>query len=1093
MINIFDLSAGMPASKMLTEKAHRDAGTPIHRRKQDINKSATPSTANIDGKQINSDTKQKSSTKKSGGTPVKMLIAQEMSKETESKRKSPSVVARLMGLDDNLTAQPYLVSSQRNLLEVLPPTSSVVCRNYHQQDAFFNTAFPYEICQHNHQNMEQTDTNEVWKKQSRSGRGRYDENHNELRMALVREKFIEAKRLATDEKLLQSKEFQDVLEVLSSNRDLFLKFLEEPYSLFTKQPNNLHSIPPLPQTKRITVLKPSKNVETKFEKLVKKQEFPEIDESGCGTTNCHFNSNFNQLETGSFSQPTRIVVLKPSTGKTTKVLAPNISSEHLVHSKFYGDSMDNGAFRLGFNSSERAQQMQKSLTGHRRDESLLSSILSNGYGGDGSSFNHSEIDYNEEPGGGFSDSEIEVVTPTSRRSWDRIGSPYSVSSFSRISYSPESSVTREAKKRISERCALMASNGISQQQLHLPRSSSTLGEMLAIPEAKREECVNRYTASSSRSCGGEDEMRSSAFCLSVSRTTNSGEVSPGNLSRSKSVPVSSSAYKDIGLKVEGSDPQISKSTQAEVSKSKHGKLSFAGKVSSLFFSRSKKSSRERPVSSALVGSRNSDKVVVRTDEMHKSVRNCLAMDYQLNGEKCVGEDSAMSVMNVPKKATPSLEQPSTGSKSTEQDKLIPHQNSINHLDQPSPTSVLDAPFEDDLNESLCHPSEANAEQKALSRALPIESVARTLSWDDTNQEMLSPKPSNLYRVLSKAEDCEQEYFLFVQKLLSYAGLEKSDMIFTGWHSLDSPLDPMLLDKILDLKEEEFQCIEKRSNLRLLFDCVNSTLLELSCSTLMSIYPWNRVSCGTRVVAHASSSLAENVWGLARDWFCGKRKLVFAEIENSIVVDGALREEVGGNKWSELIMTEFEEITKEISGEVSSPESGGELPRHRNQAKLLLPFATCWRRRGAVPHYRRQRRSIISYSHHPLHFAAAALLVSLPHPPDLSANIFNPRFPNSAVGHHPLHDYTVPSRRRPLEQCIHLHSAIDASSVHLLRFFLNLKSQVQMVNALSVEVADGTIEVVDPRPPLSAGAAVIVEAAMVVVHHPTHAPTSHVTP
>ncbi|KAF5959438.1 hypothetical protein HYC85_000647 [Camellia sinensis] len=52
-------------------------------------------------------------------------------------------------------------------------------------------------------------------------------------MALVRQKFIEAKRLATDEKLRQSKQFQDVLEVLSSNKDLFVKFLQEPNSLFS--------------------------------------------------------------------------------------------------------------------------------------------------------------------------------------------------------------------------------------------------------------------------------------------------------------------------------------------------------------------------------------------------------------------------------------------------------------------------------------------------------------------------------------------------------------------------------------------------------------------------------------------------------------------------------------------------------------------------------------------------------------------------------------------------------------------------------------------------------------------------------------------
>ena len=50
----------------------------------------------------------------------------------------------------------------------------------------------------------------------------------EKKMALVRQKFMEAKRLSTDERLRQSKEFQDALEVLSSNKDLLLKILQEP-------------------------------------------------------------------------------------------------------------------------------------------------------------------------------------------------------------------------------------------------------------------------------------------------------------------------------------------------------------------------------------------------------------------------------------------------------------------------------------------------------------------------------------------------------------------------------------------------------------------------------------------------------------------------------------------------------------------------------------------------------------------------------------------------------------------------------------------------------------------------------------------------
>lgn len=206
-------------------------------------------------------------------------------------------------------------------------------------------------------------------------------------------------------------------------------------------------------------------------------------------------------------------------------------------------------------------------------------------------------------------------------------------------------------------------------------------------------------------------------------------------------------------------------------------------------------------------------------------------------------------------------------------------------------------------------------QSVISRASPIESVARTLSWDDTHLEMRLPEPSSFKVALSKADGADQDHFVFVQKLLSYAGLEKSDMMFTGWHSPDSPLDPVLLDKLLGLKEDESKCMDKGPTLRLLFDCVNLALLEVSWSTLMSVYPWNRASCGAQINACASSALSEEVWGLVRDWSSGNRTVVFTENDiGSLVVDRVLRTEAGGNRWVELNRI-VEEIAKEITGDV----------------------------------------------------------------------------------------------------------------------------------------------------------------------------------
>ncbi|XP_008809662.1 uncharacterized protein LOC103721293 isoform X2 [Phoenix dactylifera] len=947
MINIFDLSStGMAGTKLLTDKAHRD-GSPVHRNQPDVKKALHPAGLYVDGKQIASDLRKSSSIKKSGGTLVKMLIAQEMSKQTELNRKPPSVVARLMGLDDDLPAtKPVLVANKRNTQEGYSRTTLTGPFQGHkqQEDVYFNKPMP---CENAHEKMEYRDVFEVWQQPSRTNRikdqplqkGRYNKDQNEKRMALVRQKFMEAKRLATDERLLQSKEFQDALEVLSSNKDLFIKFLEEPNSLFSKQIRELYMVPPAPQTQCITVLKPSKTVETQGEKLVKKQQYPRVDEGGWETNKPYWSKRFTNSEAESMSQPTRIVVLKPSPGKPhdmkTKVNSRIMSPEPPQQSDVYESLEDNEAIDPREVAKGTTQQMRESLSCHRRDDSLLSSLYSNGYGGDESSFCKSENDYMGDEDG--SNSDLEIVTPTSQHSWDyvnRFGSPFSVSSFGRASCSPESSVIREAKKRLSERLALVASNGTGQEQMQMPRSSSTLGEMLAIPGVKKEEGgVGGLTSSSSKLFGGDDELRAPAACSSIGRTNiGDGQCPPLTLSRSKSVPVLSSVLENIGLSFEASNSEINKPIATkEVAKSKNEKSSFRGKVSSFFFPKR----REKPIPSPLVGSDDRchsgsvETIVDKNDDLSKSVHNSLLMESPpVNLEE---ESACTAPPTLPSdgsrqgyfscQATLSLEEPRTsGNLSQNQEKFRSSKNSGTNCDQPSPTSVLDAPFEDDANDNVVQSSEsANAgQQQALSRSSPFESVARSLAWDDTRQETLTTDPSKLNRALSKADNEEQERFMLVQKLLSSAGLnsEKSDMVFASWHSVDSPLDPILLDKFLDRKEEEAKSRERRSNQRLLFDCVNAALLEIGRTTLLSAYPWKGAYHHAQKNTSPGTPFAVEVWGLLRNWFSGEGKHVTCEADNSnLLMDRVLRREVEGRGWAESLRSEIDEISIEIGGEV----------------------------------------------------------------------------------------------------------------------------------------------------------------------------------
>ncbi|XP_076898379.1 uncharacterized protein LOC143551923 [Bidens hawaiensis] len=567
MVNLFDLNTSLGTNRLLTDKPHYE-GLPLSRSQSDVSRSRVIDDQMHD-KMMVSELRKSPSNRRPNGTPIKMLIAQEMSKEEVPKQSPPSLVAKLMGLDD--------LPHQHQLGSASSRSNTRTSRSRSHSGSL-------DFMQKEHEVNRYKDVFEIWQQQqsckayddSSSQKGRkYKESKNDKNMALVREKFVEAKRLSTDGKLRQSKQFQDALEVLSSNKDLFLKLLQEPNSLLS-QHQNLHFVPPPPDSKCITVLKPSKLLDTH--------------NLSSGKNNGKFNGNLNKP-----NQPTRIVVLKPSTGK------PSVKESN--EDGFYGDLEDNEAREstCGMPESPIGQ------SGHRRDETLLSSVFSNGYIGDESSFSKSEVYY---AAGNLSDSE--VMSPTSRQSWDyvnRFGSPYSSSSFSHASYSPESSVCREAKKRLSERWAMMSLNGNVQEPRHVRRSSSTLGEMLALSDLKK-------------SVESEENCQNSEI-----------ESGPKNLVRSKSLPVSSTEF----LKVNKDDDT------KELTKEKSVKSSlFKGKVSSLFFSKSKKSSKQK--------SRKSD-----NDDAHQSSRSVAS-----DGSQCIDD---IVVKDLPERgisgnATENQDQPS---------------------------------------------------------------------------------------------------------------------------------------------------------------------------------------------------------------------------------------------------------------------------------------------------------------------------------------------------------------------------------------------------------------------------------------------------
>ncbi|RRT43040.1 hypothetical protein B296_00040231 [Ensete ventricosum] len=764
-----------------------------------------------------SEQRSSSRNKKSGRTPIKMHISQEMWDDTESTQKPPSVVARLMGLD-SLPMQQSVKTDIENSDNSL--TGEV--QNYQQQEGdFLDKSSACEGQFFTHENKDYRDVYEVQQQPSKNVRVkdqsppkvRYEEKSYQMRMALVRQKFTKAKCLATDEKLLDSKEFQDAVEVLNSNRDLFIKFLEEPNSCFTNHLFELQSVPLPPAKTCITVLKPSSTLETKGDKIIGRQPFIDSAEHVGKADKHYWSSGFSKPRIQSISQATRIVVLKPSPGKpdTIKTTLPNNSPMLLSRRVSLTTDELVGSREV---AKEITRQMQENLSSNK-DEALLSSVLLNGYIGDESSLNRSGSECMEDDDGSTSDSEI--ATTATEYSWayaNRIGSP--LSSLTRASHSPESSVIKEAKKRLSERWALVASNGNGQEQIQLRRTSSTLGEMLAIPEIKKEEGSKEEPIhSDDKSCNGGPVLPSFLSTFAT-KDEHAGENSLRNLSRSNSIPLSSSACEVDELNVGISHSLIGKPVlQMEVPKSNIRKSSFKDKISSFFFTRVKKPSEENP-----------------------------------SRFPSVCDDRVQS-------------------------------------------------------------------GKALFRSPLIESVARTLSRGASCLDIRSTKPLRSSMIISKVDE-EHEQFVFVHKLISSAQMKnKKGMKFSGWHSLNSPLNPSLLYESWHMDDEEGKHGKRQTSRRLLFDAVNAALLDISQAALFAAYPWTEPCGGHPKDGTVGTSAADEVWAIVRNGLSGEKCVPNESTtsSSSMMVDGLVMKEVGGRQWTESRWSELCEFSKEMGGKV----------------------------------------------------------------------------------------------------------------------------------------------------------------------------------
>lgn len=675
ILHLFDFPSG---KKLLTDKTHKHEEE-NRRISLDGSNDFVEMPKSRDAKNeygLIYDSRKSPATKKASGLPMKALIAEEMSKELEAKRRTPSVVARLMGLDtfpaeamlaehmQDSDNEPQKITSGKHQQQPKPscdagispqksrtsvckeisfPKSQQKSPNHRKQKApssdqpqgkhmyEFKNEFEASQCstRHDHSKSEQMDELgiELVEKQML-----VHEMLDEAKMALVRQKFIDAKHLATDETLQQSEEFLDALGVLKSNKDLFLKFLQEPDSLFAKHLQDLQSASQMSSEEKNVPKIKSSNVMTAHE-MLKKEDISQGSYSKEGKKHdkllqkqkgrrfltgrdeeWRVRSSKDQgnpysgagapVKSDACSLPTRIVVLKPGPGSAQNARPtspPSYSSQYQAAFKSLGEGERANTrnfleevrerLKMGLKETRKddskytqesvrsrihdgpkdpreiareiARQVRESVTRDlTKDHSRLGEVST--------SFTSINGKKNSLNGSRDSSGELgicrdaDVSTPVTKHSLDYTKRSGGTSShpLGKSPNSSESTVNKEAKKRMSERLRLTHGNEGEQQSRG---NLSTLGKMLALREDQKPVCQPNSSINNNKTNYGAEENQ-----LQVRHESDTGcEDENGNiptrsLLRSASIHVSSMDFDRERLEMQRRISDVSTGQEHEI-------------------------------------------------------------------------------------------------------------------------------------------------------------------------------------------------------------------------------------------------------------------------------------------------------------------------------------------------------------------------------------------------------------------------------------------------------------------------------------------------------------------------------------------------
>ncbi|XP_058083421.1 uncharacterized protein LOC131231295 [Magnolia sinica] len=810
LISIFDFRHGRSTQRLISDKRRGSGrhvkGTGVSRNKhhlltngsekhKDLDESVNDSSDGDDDKIARVDSSMSS---------VKALIDEEMSKAKQSKKQTSSetIEQKRPDLENRVCLEEtynHTNKSSSVACDVNLHDSGASASLDHDQSHHPNSRERFseveEFFDQNHPNHEIGTCSCHAKKSSshikHNENAKHEERLGETAEAFLNQKLIDAKQLLAGGPLHQSKEFMDALEILKSNKDLFLKLLQDPNSLLVQ---HIHEL----QNAQAGVgLSEEINNSMQLQEPVSNKQYQKQRRYRFFGRRDKMTEGKNPSK-GSDGPPTssRIVVLKPS-----PITSPGSSPQPHFSSRSRGQSERAPS---QFSITEIKRKLKHSIGENRKERHWITM--------DGILHRVPHRSVNSGDGGKPKECESSNEYEGSLPSYDSCKNINTTT----VVYSPrrESAIYEEAKRHLAE----MLSAGVEDGELPTRRVARTLGRILSMPESSMqspefstgrnkeprfEHEEMRFSPSDDFQCRSENGLRYKKE-ITVNRS------SPLRQNVESSSWANNTNDPDGELQVPDSNSELLEQILPDIEMQPSGIRGHLSPKGGMEIQEITDAVRIEETDHMDAPSKPANDQQI--DNKHHNIdasENC----GEEGSSECSISDSSEEKAILPLIPASFSESPLHIHETEDPDSIGEKQ------ERPSPVSVLDPFFVEDVTSAS---SEA--------RHVDLTIQPRQIHFEEHHHHSISTAPLDPEINLRTRMVGKESEFEYVRTVLQASGLS-CDGFMARWHSSGHLLDPYLFDEV----EASFTA-QSSDDQKLLFDCINEVLGEVY-ERFFSCSPW----------------------------------------------------------------------------------------------------------------------------------------------------------------------------------------------------------------------------------------------------------------